>query len=217
MLFRSVIFRTLFSIPIEDQTATAVFHQFRAYQRGQPILNLAAFLPLPAWVPRLHRRGTRLTAQAIRTLIGDLTKARAAAIAAGTAPDDLATKIMTTPDPLTGEKFSTDEMVDQVAIFFLAGHETSASALAWALYLMAANPDIQTRVAVESMALDVENPAFAMLSGLKFTRDVFRETLRLYPAVPMMVRQTTGPEVFRGRAVPKGAQLVISQIGRAHV
>ena len=205
-----VIFRTLFSIPIEDQTATAVFHQFRAYQRSQPILNLAAFLPLPAWVPRLHRRGTKLTARAIRALIGDLTKARAAAIAAGTAPDDLATKIMTTPDPLTGERFSTDEMVDQVAIFFLAGHETSASALAWALYLMAANPDIQTRVAVESMALDVENPAFAMLSGLKFTRDVFRETLRLYPAVPMMVRQTTGPEVFRGRAVPKGAQLVIS-------
>lgn len=205
-----VIFRTLFSIPIEDRTATAVFHQFRAYQRTQPILNIAAFLPLPAWMPRFHRRGTRQTARAIRTLIGDLTTARAAAIAAGSAPDDLATKIMTTPDPLTGQRFSTLEMIDQVAIFFLAGHETSASALAWALYLLATNPGIQARVAAEAAALDLDNPAFSMLSGLKLTRDAFRETLRLYPAVPMMVRQTTGLETFRDRAVPVGAQLVIS-------
>ena len=53
-----VIFRTLFSIPIEHQTAQEVFHEFRAYQRTQPILNLAAFLPLPRWFPRLHRRAT---------------------------------------------------------------------------------------------------------------------------------------------------------------
>ena len=70
-------------------------------------------------------------------LIEVLTRERAAEIAAGQAPDDLATKIMTTPDPVSGERFNTEEMVDQVAIFFLAGHETSASALSWALYLLA--------------------------------------------------------------------------------
>ncbi len=43
-----VIFRTLFSLPIEDEIAAQVFHQFRAYQRTQPILNAAAFLPCPA-------------------------------------------------------------------------------------------------------------------------------------------------------------------------
>ena len=63
-----------------------------------------------------------------------LTKDRLDMIAAGDAPDDLATKILTTKDPVTGDTLSLDEMVDQVAIFFLAGHETSASALAWALY-----------------------------------------------------------------------------------
>jgi len=205
-----VIFRTLFSLPIEDQTASEVFRQFREYQRTQPILNLAAFLPVPRWVPRFHRAKTRQTAAAIRSLIGALTAARQAAIGAGEAPEDLATKIMTTVDPVTGERFTAAEMVDQVAIFFLAGHETSASALAWALYLLAVSPDVQARVAVEALALDVQNPGFAMLSGLKFTRDVFRETLRLYPAVPMMVRQTTCPERFRDRAVPLGAQVVIS-------
>ena len=202
-----VIFRTLFSIPIEDRVAQAVFHEFRAYQRSAPILNLAAFLPLPRWMPRLHRRATRTSAAVIRGLIGGLTADRARAIAEGVAPQDLATKIMTTPDPATGQGFSTDEMVDQVAIFFLAGHETSASALAWALYLLATHPQAQERVASEAAGL---RPEFGTLGSLRFTRDVFREALRLYPPVPMMVRETTGAETFRGRAVRKGAQVVIS-------
>ena len=202
-----VIFRALFSIPIEDAVAGAVFAEFRTYQRTQPMLNLAAFLPLPAWMPRLHRRATKRSAAVIRRLISGLTDARALAIAAGTAPDDLATKIMVTPDPVTGQRFGTAEMVDQVAIFFLAGHETSASALAWALYLLAAHPEAQDRVAAEAAGME---PAFSAVAGLRFTRDVFREALRLYPPVPMMVRQNRLAEVFRGRKVRPGGQVVIS-------
>lgn len=204
-----VIFRTLFSIPIEHEVAGQVFAQFRAYQRSQPILNLAAFVRLPDWLPRPHRRGTRRTARAIRALIERLTAERMAAIEAGTAPDDLATKIMTTADPVTGARFDTAEMVDQVAIFFLAGHETSASALAWALYLLATHPEAQARVAAEAAAFNAD-PAFGNLSKLRFTRDVFREALRLYPPVPMMVRETTKPETFRGRPVAPGSQVVLS-------
>ncbi|MCZ8153811.1 MAG: cytochrome P450, partial [Rhodobacteraceae bacterium] len=173
-----VIFRTLFSIPIEDRDATAVFHAFRAYQRTQPILNVAAFIPLPRWLPRGFRRGTRAAADEIRRLITAMTARRAAQIAAGTAPDDLASKIMLTADPVTGEGFGTEEMVDQVAIFFLAGHETSASALGWALWLLAAHPEVQEAVAAEAAGMVQE---FSALSRLKLTRDVFRETLRLFP------------------------------------
>ena len=204
-----VIFRTLFSIPIEHDVARAVFAEFRRFQRSQPILNLAAFLPLPRWFPRLHRKSTRISAGLIRRLITGLTEARAAQIAAGTAPDDLATKIMVTADPVTGLRFSTSEMVDQVAIFFLAGHETSASALAWALYLLATHPEAQDKVAAEAESLGVA-PEFGAVSKLRFTRDVFREALRLYPPVPMMVRENTRPEVMRTRAVAGGAQIVIS-------
>ncbi|WP_212525742.1 cytochrome P450 [Actibacterium sp. MT2.3-13A] len=204
-----VIFRTLFSIPIEHEIAAQVFSQFRAYQRSQPILNLAAFVPLPRWMPRFHRHSTRATARAIRRLITDLTAARQAEIDAGAAPDDLATKIMTTADPETGARFDTQEMVDQVAIFFLAGHETSASALAWALYLLALYPQAQERVAQEAAALP-ETPAFSDMSGLKFTRDVFREALRLYPPVPMLVREATRAERFRDRDIAPGSQIVLS-------
>ncbi|MDV7142901.1 cytochrome P450 [Tropicimonas sp. TH_r6] len=206
-----VIFRTLFSIPIDHTVAAEVFEEFRAYQRTQPLVNIAAFLPIPRWFPRFHGRATRRSAERIRGLIAQLTEDRKAEIAAGTAPDDLATKIMTTPDPVTGEIFEASEMVDQVAIFFLAGHETSASALAWALYLLGTNPEVQERVAAEALAaIDPRLPRFSMVSKMGYTRDVFRETLRLYPPVPMMVRETSKAERFRDRDVPEGSQVVLS-------
>lgn len=203
-----VIFRTLFSIPIEHEVAAEVFSRFRDYQRSQPILNLAAFVPLPRWMPRFFRRGTRDNARIIRQLIAQLTAERMQAIRTGDAPDDLATKIMTTRDPQTGSTFDQDEMVDQVAIFFLAGHETSASALAWTLYLLALYPEWQDKLAAEAAAL--EDDSFAAVSKLRLCRDVFREALRLYPPVPMMVREASCPVRFRDRDVPKGAQMVLS-------
>ncbi len=206
-----VIFRTLFSIPIDHGVAREVFAKFKAHQRAQPVLNLGALLPLPNWVPRFHSRETKRTAREIRALITALTAERMAEIKAGTAPDDLATKIMTTRDPETGEVFETGEMVDQVAIFFLAGHETSASALAWSLYLLAMHPDWQDRVAEEATReCEPEKIYFSTLKRLRLARDVFREALRLYPPVPMMVREATQCEHFRGRDVPPGAQIVLS-------
>ncbi len=202
-----VIFRTLFSIPIDHDVADRTYHAFRRYQRSQPILNLAAFLPLPLWMPRGFKRATRQSAAEIRALILEMTTERQRAIDAGTAPQDLATKIMTTVDPATGQGFDLAEMVDQVAIFFLAGHETSASSLAWALYLLAAYPEWQDQVAAEAQVLVRD---FSRLSSLRTTRDVFRETLRLYPPVPMMVRQTTRKEIFRERDVKPGSQVVLS-------
>jgi cytochrome P450 len=202
-----VIFRTLFSIPIEHEVASKVFDEFRTYQRSAPIVNLGAFLPLPRWFPRFFRKDTKRTAASIRGLITQLTEERMQAIQAGEAPDDLATKIMTTVDPETGKSFDTNEMVDQVAIFFLAGHETSASALAWTLYLCALFPEWQEKIAAEAADMTED---FSAISTLKISRDVFREALRLYPPVPMMVREITCPEHFRNRDITEGSQVVIS-------
>ncbi len=203
-----IIFRTLFSIPVTDDIAKQVFDKFREYQRTQPLLNVASFLKTPNWIPRLQSKRTRQTSADIRALLTKLTEDRYALIKAGTAPDDLATKIMTTKDPVTGVTFSPKEMVDQVAIFFLAGHETSASALAWTLYLLAVDQETQERVAKEVAGID--ELSFANLSKLRFTRDVFREALRLYPPVPMMIRESLKPEVFRGREIKVGSQIVLS-------
>ncbi|MCQ0970019.1 cytochrome P450 [Paracoccus sp. TK19116] len=206
-LAADIMFRTLFSIPIGNGLADRVYRAFRDHQDSQPIVNPAALLPWPRWLPRPHSRRTRASAEQIRGLITALVAVRARAISDGTAPDDLATKIMTTPDPLTGRRFTQEEVVDQVAIFFLAGHETGAAALSWTLWLLAAHPEWQERVAEEGRELPHD---FAALSRLKITRACFREAMRLYPPVPMMVREATQVETFRDRQVPIGAQLVIS-------
>ena len=75
-----VIFRTLFSLPIEHGIAAQVFAAFRAHQDAQPLVNLAAILPLPRWMPRPHSRRTRATAGRIRGLIETLVDDRIAAI-----------------------------------------------------------------------------------------------------------------------------------------
>ncbi len=73
---------------------------------------------------------------------------------------------------------------------------------------MALYPEWQERVAEEARLLD--GCEFSHAKRLKVSRDVFRETLRLYPPVPMMVREASCPEHFRDREVPKGAQVVLS-------
>lgn len=118
---------------------------------------------------------------------------------------------MTTPDPETGEVFEQEEMVDQVAIFFLAGHETSAAALAWALYLLARYPEWQDRLAQEATtAFEPDKIYFSALAKLRHSRAVFRESMRLYPPVPMFVREAACPERFRDRNVRKGSQVILS-------
>ncbi len=206
-----VIFRAMFSVPIDSEIAQAAFTAFRAHQESQPVANLAAALPLPKWMPRYHSKQTRRTAHTIRGLIAQLVDDRARAIAGGTAPDDIATKIMTTPDPETGQLFTRKEMIDQIAIFFLAGHETTAAALAWALFLLARYPDWQDKLAGEAQAeIDPEKIYFSTMGRLKLARAIFRETMRLYPPVPMFVREAVRDECFRGRRVRRGSQIIVS-------
>lgn len=204
-----VMFRTLFSSPVGEHPAAHTVQDLEAYQTTRPLMNVAAILPLPRWFPRFHRRRTLGVARSVRTAIAAIVDRRAQEIAAGMAPDDLTTRIMMSVDPETGKPPCREETIDQLAIFLLAGQETSAAALSWGLYLLATHPDVQDRVAEEARR-DWTRFGASDLSALPVTRDVFRETLRLYPPVPMMVRETKRQEVLRGRKAPKGAQIVIS-------
>ena len=207
-----VIFRTLFSQPIGADAAAAVFHAFRAYQMAAPLLSPADLMRLPGWVPRfgLGRWRKGQAARRIRRLLTAFVEERRCQIAAGTAPADLATALMTTRDPVTGAVFDRAEMADQLAIFFLAGHETSASALAWALWCIANRPDVQDRLHQEAAPVFARTPRFPDLRRLSYTRDVFREVLRLYPPVPMLVREASRPTEMRDKHVAVGSPMIVS-------
>ena len=84
--------------------------------------------------------------------------------------------------------------VDNAATFYLAGHETTANALAWTLFLLAAQPELQEEVATEARAALLEESAVPLTERLPRLRLFWQESLRLYPPVPRFDRQATGPD-----------------------
>src|SRR5262249_30130542 len=101
-------------------------------------------------------------------------------------PRDLFDLLMMARDPETETEFSPEQLRDQVATMILAGHETTAVSLSWALYLLALAPEVQERVADEARGAELGNGD--SLEMLKYTRAVVDETLRLYPPAYVIVR-----------------------------
>jgi cytochrome P450 len=111
-------------------------------------------------------------------------------------------------DPETGEAFTDEQLGDQVATMILAGHETTATALFWALYLLALDPVTQEEVAREVQGATVNGTLD--IERLKFTRAVMDETMRLYPPAFLIARAAIGPDVIAGVPVKKNDVMMIS-------
>jgi cytochrome P450 len=114
-------------------------------------------------------------------------------------------------DRETGVAFTFEELVDQTAVFFLAGHETSASSLSWSLYLLAKCPHFQEQVHAEALAiLGDRQPVYEDMRHLERTRDVFREALRLYPPAGFIVREAAETQCMRDKTVKAGSVVMVS-------
>jgi cytochrome P450 len=123
-------------------------------------------------------------------------------------PSDLFDLMNAARDPETGKAFSDEQLGDQVATMILAGHETTATALFWSLYLLALDPATQEELAAEvagatvNGALDIER--------LKFTRAVMDETMRLYPPAFLIARAAAAPDTIAGLPVRKNDVVLIA-------
>ena len=102
-----------------------------------------------------------------------------------------------------------DQIVNECIGFLFAGHETTASTLAWALYSVAVAPDIQQRVAAEGDGLDTNRPSAGAVDGLRYTGQVVEETLRLYPAGVGIARMARRPTTLAGHRIRRGTIVVI--------
>jgi unspecific monooxygenase len=126
----------------------------------------------------------------------------------GAPPRDLFDLLVAARDPESGQAFNDEQLGDQVATMILAGHETTATALFWSLYLLALDPASQDALAAEVQgatvngALDIER--------LKFTRAVVDETMRLYPPAFLIARAAAGPDTVAGRPVKSKDVILIA-------
>jgi cytochrome P450 len=123
------------------------------------------------------------------------------------APRDLFDLLMAARDPESGAVFSPEQLRDQVATMILAGHETTAVALFWSLYLLALAPEVQERVAEEASGMALDQPAPERLS---YTRAVLDEAMRLYPPAFVIVRAANGPDVVGGVRVKRGDLMFVA-------
>jgi unspecific monooxygenase len=111
-------------------------------------------------------------------------------------------------DKLNGAAFSDEQLGDEVATMILAGHETTATALFWALYLLALDPETQEQLAAE--VRDVNASGAIEIERLKFTRAVIDETMRLYPPAFLIARAAAGPDTIAGLPVKKHDVILIA-------
>lgn len=207
-----IIFRTIYSVPLEQADASRVFRAFMHYQEAAASVWLLGIAGLPTFLAP-NRLRAWYWGREIRGLLMPLARARFEQAARGEdgGQRDILASLIRVRDPDTGGAFTRDELVDQLATLFLAGHETTAAALAWAGFLAAKCPEVQERLAAEALAFFGDRrPVFADIKQLKFTRDMFRETLRLYPSLGFLARETAFTEHMRDKVVEAGSSLAVA-------
>ncbi len=199
-----VVSRALFSTDLEDQAgeisqavddAMTLFHQATS-----PVSLLLSRLP---WVgDRRFRRGRKRLDEAIFRLIRKRRES-------GNRADDLLSALIDAQEE--GSRMTDAQVRDEALTILLAGHETTATALAWTWYLLSRHPEAETALHEElDCVLQGRPPAVEDLPNLVYTRMVFTEALRLYPPVYMLGRQALQDYPIRSYVIPAGASLIIS-------
>jgi cytochrome P450 len=170
-------------------------------------------LGLPAWTPRPAYWKGGASLKRIRSMALRLVKSRARRRRKSGPPQspDLLDLLMGAKDPETARGLARAELVDNVVTLATAGHETTALALTWALYLLALHPEIQERAADEARSvLGGRDAAPDDIGKLILARTIIEESLRLYTPTPIMTRTARKATTVCGVPVRKGGNVALA-------
>ena len=171
-------------------------------------ISLLDLLGLPAWVPRRGRVRTHATLKALKD-------GADAAIAErrrnpNTENPALLDLLLDAEDPKTGRQMTDAELRDNLITFLIAGHETTALTLSWALYLLAMEPRTQKLAAREAhKVLGTRAATSEDVDKLPYVRQVIYETMRLYPPIPVHLRTAAADDTVCEHAVKKGDTVIV--------
>lgn len=208
-----IIFRTIFSKPLEAHEARLIFAAFQRFQETAYAHGVSRYAGLPRFVSHFRYRRARRAAAEIRGVLDPMVKVRYDSFHRGEPQhhQDILSVLIAVKDPVDGTHFDYRELCEQVSMLFLAGHETSASALSWALFILSRQSDVQERLHGEAIRVfDRRAPRFSDMKRLNLARNVFRETLRLYPPVAFLPRDATEAVTMRDKKIKPGAIISIS-------
>ena len=200
-----VISSTLLPAKGEDFAAT-VQRSVEALRRFGGWDIFYAALSVPRWVPRPGYLGKL---RAMRTLRSEVLQLLHEQRAQGHA-DDLMGRLVQARDPESGRAMDDEQLVDNLLTFYLAGHETTATALAWTLYLLADSPHWAEAVRDEVESVTAGAPVSGEhVERLELATQVVKESMRLLPPVPVMSRQAATAVTLGGLRIAAGASVLI--------
>ncbi len=206
-LTADVITRTIFSVPLGGETSHEVFEDFMRFERQVGSIDIKRMLWDKPWSPHQQPEPVRKACARIRMHLGTMLDERLKHLEF----DDIAGAILEARDADTGQPFDREGLIDQLGVFFLAGHETTASSLTWAFFILSQRPDMVARIRAE--VAEVVGDGEVLLEHTKrlpFVRNFFREVLRLYPPITFLPRVAGKDTEIDGRRVKRGTMLMIA-------
>jgi enediyne biosynthesis protein E7 len=170
--------------------------------------SLAALFT-PVFVPTRRNRQFRKAGQRLNHTIYGMIHARRTK---GDHSNDLLSMLLNARDQ-DGSAMSDQQVRDEAMTLFLAGHDTTANALAWTWYLLSQHPDVESRLLAElKEVLGERTPSSADVQKLTYTGMVFAETMRLYPPAYILVRTARNNDILpSGAEIPAGTDIFMCQ------
>ena len=163
--------------------------------------SLLDFLEVPPWVPRPGEILGRGAVRTMHRMVAAAIEARRAEGASGGA-DDLLDHMLKAEDPATGRRMGPKDLLHNMQFFIVAGHETTALAVAWSLYLLANAPAMQDRARAEAQAAVKGGAATADdLAAAPYIEQVLQEAMRLYPPVGLLARNVLAADRIYDREI----------------
>ncbi|EDP3461563.1 cytochrome P450 [Campylobacter jejuni] len=206
-----VIFRTIMSSKLDEEKGKKILNAFVTFQEQSVHTAMRRMFRFPKWLS--YVLGDRKRAKAgdvIRQVLSDIIKPRYD-MADNAEFEDILGSLLLVVDADTNKRFSFEEILDQVAMLFLAGHETTASSLTWTLYLLSLYPKEQEK-AYEEITQVLQGGAIEIshLRQFKYLTNIFKESLRLYPPVGFFAREAKKDTQVRDKLIKKDSGVVIA-------
>lgn len=202
-----VISRAMFSSDVQGAAADvshhiAVLNEYALRMLRNPLLFL---LPLTVPTPLSHRQVH--SRNALESIVRGIIQSRRRH---PSEHDDLLSMLLSACEEGTGRGMSDEQLRDEVMTIFVAGHETTANAMAWLLYLVSQNPEVEARLLAEIDRYWPEDGLSASnISLFSYTRQVIEESLRVYPSIWSIGRRCTEEDDLGGYKIPVGMNIVI--------
>ncbi|MDE2912806.1 MAG: cytochrome P450 [Paracoccaceae bacterium] len=171
-------------------------------------ISLLDIAGIPMRIPRLRQWTSTKPLRTIRRIADEAIAHR---IASGPMPvPDVLDALLDGIDPESGRRMNPHELRDNLLAFIVAGHETTALALAWSLFLLAYDPGVQERLRAETIAvLGGRTATAADVNRLSLTRQVIDEALRLYPPAAILSRSAQRADELCGRDIRQGDTIIL--------